>query len=241
MLALFTQAQTYRIVSRSNDTIRLQSNKLGDAMKSIIPGKSEVDENYRLIEKDENGMKSFLFVEFTQILDKVLVSYETDMIHAGDWNIKAYGFSDIFNSVKRENAILLRGKLLGMNIEIYQRPDNFKDIINIDGIEFPAPIKLSVFENKLAQDLQSKISEKNATLFKLALSEEDIKNTEGKANECYIAYLLNSNNFNNSIDRTLMNDLCDREETMKLAKMYNEEQLKYLSQGYDTRLNKYLK
>ena len=240
-ITLFAHAQTYKIVSRSNDTIRLQSNKLGDAMKSIVPGKSEVEDNYRLIEKDEKGIKSLLFVEFTQLLDKVFITYETDLIHSGDWIIRTYNFSDIFNSIKRVNAILLKGQLLGMNIEVYQRPDNFKDIINIDGIEFPSPIKLSVFENKLTQDIQNKKNERATELQKLGLNEEDIKSTEGKANECYVAYLLISGSFNNSVDRTLMNDLCNQEEAMKLKTKYNEDQLKFLSKGYDSRLNKYSK
>ena len=38
--ALFANAQTYTIVSRSNDTIKLQSNKLGEALKSVVPGKT---------------------------------------------------------------------------------------------------------------------------------------------------------------------------------------------------------
>ena len=238
---LVSYAQTYKIISRSNDTIRLQSNKLGDAMKSIVPGRAELDDNYRLIEKEENGKRSLLFVEFTQVLDKVFVTYETDLIHAGDWIIRAYSFNDIFNSVKRKDAILLKGELLGMNIEIYQRPDNFKDIISIDGIEFPSPIKVLAFETKIAQEIQSKKQEKYGDLMKLGLTEEDVVNTTGKANECYIAYLLISGNFNTSVDRTLMNDLCDKDEAMSLKAKYNEAQLNYLSKGYDNRLKKYAK
>jgi hypothetical protein len=240
--AVFANAQTFKIISRSNDTIRLQSNKLGDALKSVVPNKSsEVDNNYRLIEKVENNKKSLLFVEFTQVLDKIFVTYETDLIHAGDWSIKAYSFADIFNSVKRENAILLKGQLLGMDIDIYQRPDNFKDIIRIDGIEFPSPVKVLVFENKITQEIQNKKNEKNIDMVKLALIEEDIIQTKGKANECYIAYLLLTGKFDNSADRTLMNDLCNQDEAMSLKAKYNELQLKYLSQGHDNRLNKYEK
>lgn len=241
IVTLVSNSQTYKIISRSNDTIRLQSNKLGDAMKSIVPGKSEVEDKYRLIEKVENGKKSLLFIEFTQILDKVFVAYETDLIHAGDWIIRAYSFNDIFNSVKRIDAILLKGELLGMNIEIYQRPDNFKDIISIDGIEFSSPIKVLAFETKLAQEELSKKQEKYGDLMKLGLTEEDVANTMGKANECYIAYLLISGNFNTSIDRTLMNDLCDKDEAMNLKAKYNETQLIFLSKGCDSRLKKYAK
>lgn len=236
--AMFVNAQSYTIISRSNDTIRLQTNKLGEAIKSIVPGKnSEFGENYRLIEKIHNGKRSLLFVEFTQVLDKIFISYETDLVHAGDWAVQAYSFGDLFNAMKRENAILLKGQLLGMNIEIYQRPDNFKDIINIDGIEFPSPIKVQLFESKIAQEIQNQKNEIN----KLGLTEEDANNTSAKKNECYIAYLISSGRFNNSADRALMNDLCNKDEVQALLSKYNEAQLNYLSKGYDNRLKKYEK
>jgi hypothetical protein len=240
--AMFVNAQTYTIVSRSNDTIKLQSNKVGDAIKSIIPGKtSDSDNNFRLIEKEENGKKSLLFIEFTQILEKIFISYETDMVHAGDWDVKTYGFSDIYSAVKRENAILLKGNLLGMEIEIYQRPEIFKDIINIDGIEFPSPIKVQAFENKTAQDMLDKKQEKFAEMYKLGLTEDDISSTESEANECYIAYLLLTGNFDTSADRTLMTDLCNKDRVKELIAKYNEKQLEYLAQWHDSRLNKYAK
>jgi hypothetical protein len=240
--AMFVNAQTYTIVSRSNDTIKLQSNKVGDAIKSIIPGKtSDTDNNFRLIEKEENGKKSLLFIEFTQILEKIFISYETDMVHAGDWDVKTYGFSDIYSAVKRENAILLKGNLLGMEIEIYQRPEIFKDIINIDGIEFPSPIKVQAFENKTAQDMLDKKQEKFAEMYKLGLTEDDISSTESEANECYIAYLLLTGNFDTSADRTLMTDLCNKDRVKELIAKYNEKQLEYLAQWHDSRLNKYAK
>lgn len=236
VLTVFTQAQTYIVVSRSNDTIHLQSNKLGEALKSITPGKSsDVTENYRLIEKLDNGKKSLLFVEFTLALDKVLVTYETDLINAGVWDVKVYSFNDLYNALKRENAILLKGHLLGMNIEAYQRPENFRDIINIDGIEFPSPIKLSVFETKLIQDGLNKSSELN----KFSLTEEDVSYVKNKENECFIAYLLSTNFFDQSIDRSLMNDLCKQEVIIDLRSKYNKEQLNYLSKGYDNRLKIY--
>lgn len=240
--ATFANAQTYTIVSRGNDTIKLQSNKIGDALKNVVPGKStDIENNYRLIEKTWNGKKSLLFVEFTQVLDKVFVAYETDLIHAGDWSVSPVSFSDIYASLKRENAILLKGELLGMKIEVYQRPDNFKDIINIDGIEFPSPIKVNVIENKIAEEIQSKKNEKSAELLKLSLRETDVEQTKGKANECYIAYLLKMGSFNKAVDRTLMNDLCNQDDVAELGKKYNEEQLNYLSNGFDSRLKKYSK
>lgn len=234
----FANAQSYTIISRSNDTIRLQTNKLGDAIKSIVPGKnSEIEENYRLIERVYNGKKSLIFVEFTQALDKIFITYETDLIHAGDWTVWTYSFSDLFKAMKRENAIFLKGQLLGMDIEIYQRPDNFKDIINIDGIEFPSPIKVQLFES----EIQNLKNEKNSELFTLGLTEDDANNTSEKKNECYIAYLLSSGRFNNSADRALMNDLCNKDVVLALLSKYSETQLNYLSKGYDNRLKKYEK
>lgn len=242
IVATIVNAQSYTIISRSNDTIRLQSNKLGEALKSIVPGKnSELEENYRLIEKVDKGQKSLLFVEFTQALDKIFLTYETDLIHAGDWTVCTYSYSDLFKAMKRENAILLKGQLLGMNIEIYQRPDNFKDIINIDGIEFPSPIKVQTFESKIAQEIQNQKNEINTELFKLGLTEDDVNNTSEKKNECYIAYLLSSGRFNNSADRALMNDLCNKDVVQALLSKYSETQLNYLSKGYDNRLKKYEK
>ena len=240
--ATFANAQSYTIISRSNDTIRLQTNKLGDAIKSIVPGKnSEIEENYRLIERVYNGKKSLIFVEFTRALDKIFITYETDLIHAGDWKVWTYSFSDLFKAMKRENAIFLKGQLLGMDIEIYQRPDNFKDIINIDGIEFPSPIKVQLFESKITQEIQNLKNEKNSELFKLGLTEDDTNNTSEKKNECYIAYLLSSGRFNNSADRALMNDLCNKDVVQALLSKYSETQLNYLSKGYDNRLKKYEK
>ena len=235
----YVNAQSYTIISRSNDTIRMQSNKLGDALKSVLPGKSSeaANNNYRLIEKNDNGKKSLLFVEFTQVLDKVFVTYETDLIHSGDWSVKTYSFNDIYNSTKRGNAIFLKGQLLGMNIEIYQRPDNFVDVVNIDGIEFPTPIKVSVLENKINQEAQNK----NVELYKLGLTENDVMDSKDKVNECYIAYLIKSDKFNPYVDRTLINELCVQDIIKSLQVKYNDKQLEYLSREHDTRLNKYAK
>ena len=94
---------------------------MGESLKSLIPKADlESKEKYRLIEKNDEGKTSLIFVEFTHVLDKMFVCYETDLINAGLWNVKAYGFDDIYNSVRRENAILLKGELVGMKIEIYQ-------------------------------------------------------------------------------------------------------------------------
>ena len=105
LMALTMSAQSYTIISRSNDTIRLFPNKLGDAVKSIIPGKTDEESHYRLIEKDVDGKKSLIFVEFTQVLDKIFVTYETDLVNNGKWIIATFSYIDIFNSVKRDIAV----------------------------------------------------------------------------------------------------------------------------------------
>lgn len=236
LVATSIQAQTYTVVSRSNDTILLHPNKLGEALKSAIPG-GGATENYRLIEKVDGGKKSLLFVDFVQLVDKIFVTYETDLVHAGEWQMTTYSFDSIFNAVQRENAILLKGELLGMNIVIYQRPNLYKDVINIDGIAFDLPIKVQAFEAKLAQDSQKKSGE----LGRLGLTEEDVAQMEGKANECYIALLIKNGNFNHSVDKTVLYDLIDRDAEASIRAKYDKDQLLFLSRGHDTRLNKYAK
>ena len=46
------------------------------------------------------------------------------------------------------NDIYLKGSLLGMSVEIFQRPLDFQDIVNVDGYEFPLPFKIAVYETK---------------------------------------------------------------------------------------------
>lgn len=247
-MTIGVRAQTYTIVSRSNDTIRLHANKLGDALKSALPG-GGATENYRLIEKVDDGKKSLLFVDFVQLVDKIFVVYETDLIHAGEWQMTTYSFDSIFNAVKRVDAILLKGQLLGMDIAIFQRPNLYKDVINIDGIEFDLPLKVQVFEAKqaLAEAKQAQVEAKQAQESKkndferLGLTEDDVTNMSGKANECYIAYLLMGGHFNKLEDRSLLSQLCDQNEVVSISGMYNSEQLKYLSKGHDWRLNVYAK
>lgn len=241
-VAMQLGAATYTILSQNNDTIRLYSNELGESLKSLIPkADSESKEKYRLIEKNDEGKSSLIFVEFTHVLDKMFICYETDLINAGVWNVKAYSFDDVYNSVRRENAILLKGELLGMKIELYQRPLNFKDIVSIDGFEFPSPIKINLYETNIAQGLRNQKMERNKELNQLALTEDDITETRDKVNECFIAYLLVSEKFNSSEDKTLIKGLCNNEVVMSLTKKYNESQLKYLSNGHDAQLKVYEK
>ena len=53
--------------------------------------------------------------------------------------------------------------------------------------------------------------------------------------------LLVSEKFNSSEDKTLIKGLCNNEVVMSLTKTYNEAQLKFLSNGYDTQLKRYEK
>ena len=241
-VAMQLGAATYTIVSQNNDTIRLYSNELGESLKSLIT-KADLErkDKYRLIEKNDEGKSSLIFVEFTHVLDKMFICYETDLINAGLWNVKAYSFDDVYNSVRRENAILLKGELLGMKIEIYQRPLNFKDIVSIDGFEFPSPIKINLYETNIAQGLRSQKIERNKELNQLGLTEYDITETRDKVNECFIAYLLVSGKFNSAEDKTIIKGLCNNEVVMSLTKKYNDAQLKFLSNGYDTQLKRYEK
>lgn len=239
LITTCAQAQTYKVISRSNDTIRLHPNKVGDALKSVIPGSQPITGHYRLIEKIEDGKESLLFVDFTQTLDKVFVTYETDMIHAGVWKVSTYNFEDLIGATERVNAILLKGELFGMIIEVYQRPDMYKDVINIDGIEMDLPVKVQLIEPNLNSRSLIKMTERERELSRFNLTEEDTAAMADKANECYVAYLLISRHFNNYVDRALLNELCSFDEATNLRTKYNELQLKYLSRGYDTRLNKY--
>lgn len=246
-------AQTYTILSNNNDTIRMYSNSAGEALKSLVPGRNSegVEENYRLIEKLESGKRSLLFVEFTKKIDKIFVTYETNLVQEGAWKIKTYAFSDIFKAVKRENAILLKGELLGMKIELHQRPITFKDVINIDGIEFFSPIKFYELVEKMEADAQALLEqqkkdaeaqakakaeslEKNDERF--GLTDEDIVNA--MPNECYVAYLIVSQLFDYQKGASIMNTLCDKDKVTEYTKKYNDKQLKYLSKGYNKQLDK---
>ena len=75
-VAMQLGSATYTIVSQNNDTIRLYSNELGESLKSLIP-KADLErkDKYRLIEKNDEGKSSLIFVEFTHVLDKMFISY----------------------------------------------------------------------------------------------------------------------------------------------------------------------
>ena len=151
-------AQTYTIVSRDNETIRMVPNALGasaSALKSLIPGSTSEAPQYRLIKKTYQGKESLIFVDFTKILDKILVAYEADMETPCEWQVTTISYSDLYNAVTRRNAIYLSGEILGMKVEMFQRPPViWEDIVNIDGVEFPLPLKICVYESELAQKLE---------------------------------------------------------------------------------------
>lgn len=172
-LSVSGQEVTYTILSSENSEIKLYPNHLGSSIKSIIPG-TVSKTNYRLIQKTEKSKSSYIFVEFVNILDKYLVSYETDMVTPGVWAMKTYSFEDIYDACKRQNAIYFEGTLLGMKIEIYQRPDNFNDVIVIDGIESMSPIKIKIFESNSAQALADALNRaKNDSIQAAQLAAKD--------------------------------------------------------------------
>lgn len=255
MLTFFPMyAQNYTVISRSNDTIRLFPNKVGDTFKSLLPGgKSEKDAEYRLIRKEVSEKETLLFVEFPRQSDKFLVTYEIDLQIPDSWEVNIYTLKNLFESVKRENAILLKGYFLGLKIDIHERPINFQDIICIDGLEFASPIKISVLESTIAKEVAA-IKEKEVAELKEReaitsskdkdlLTEQDIEEAKKRPNDFYIAYLLSASIYNYQIDRSLLVEITDTQYTTNLikSKKYSTNQLYILSNGYDTRLEKYKK
>ena len=236
-------AQTYTIVSRSNDTIKLYSNKAGDALKSVLPGaKTEV--NYRLISKMADGKNSLLFVELPLQVENFLTTYETDLVDEGKWRTTVYTIKDIYKCVSKENAILYKGSLLGMNVEIHLRPSMFSDVIVIDGIVKPSPIKISNLINKIEAEEDLETTKQNQlyqSAADLELTEEDVKTAQQCPNDYYVAYLISENIFDNTVDKSLLKEITDNNSIMKIIgeKKYNSKQLKFLSAGYDKRLDKY--
>jgi len=203
-------AQTYTVLSRDNDSIRLQPNKLGDAIKSAIPGQGN-DSHYWLIQKEDKQQKTYVFVELVHLVDRILVAYETDA--PGKWNTTTYGVADLYNALKRESTIYLSGQILGLRVEMFQRPDNFKDIIRIDGIEFPSPIKLNLLMPK-NPDEQKRI------------------------NNMYLATLIKTNKLNTDMLPEI-EELFDYKELKRLASEWTLKDLQSKSTGYDQDLKRF--
>ena len=239
-------AQEYTVISRDNDVIKLFPNALGKGLKSILPGGAGEPE-YRLIKKVENGKESLLYVDFSKSIEKVFVTYETDMVHPGEWDVKIYTAVDIYKCLKRVNAILLKGELLGMPIEVYQRPFNFQDRISIDSVEFPMPIKVDILEGskELAGYVKANQPAQTSTQApKPAEPEEVIPDIKAPTNEAeqrdandhYIAYLVKSRTFNHSSDAALLEELCDNAHVAELLHNHGVNYLQAMGKYHDVRL-----
>lgn len=251
VLTAFTMsAQTYTIVSQNNeDTIKLFSNTIGKAIKNMVPGAKEEVPHFFLIKKEYEGKESLLFVEASTDEKKIFTSYETDLITPNSWNVQIYTLYDIYTQLKYENAILLRGKIIGIPVEMYLRPANFHDIINVDGFEFPSPTKIAVLDEtrKLAEeelDKQGKNADSKETIpvdaFK-NIDKEDIVESQKMSNDCYVAFLIKTNIFKQSASRDVLDELCDSEHIKRLISKYDAKLLRECGKYHDKRLNKYIK
>ena len=203
-------AQTYTVLSRDNDSIRLQPNKLGDAIKSAIPGQGS-ESHYWLIQKEDKQQMTYVFVELVHLVDRILVAYETET--PGKWKTTTYGVADLYNAIKRESTIYLSGQVLGLKVEMFQRPDNFKDIISIDGIEFPSPIKLNLLTPKNPDD-------------------------QKRVNNMYLATLIKTNMLNMDMLPEI-EELFDYKELKRLASEWTLKDLQSKSAGYDQDLKRF--
>ena len=245
-MAVAISAQTYTIISRSNDTIKMYPNSLGGALKSLVPGAKVEAPQYRLIKKVHNGKESLIFVDFTKILDKILVAYETNLVTPGEWQVSTITYADLYNAVTRQDAIYLSGSILGMKVDMFQRPSMYEDIVNIDGIEFPLPLKLVTYESELAQkaqkaaerELQRKEKEL-ADAEKSGLDEKQIAELAQKEeNIAYIALLIKTQSLNRSYHTEIRKYFPD-EEIQKLVQSYNTEKLEELSKNHSKYFEKY--
>lgn len=263
IMACGLYAQTYTVVSRNNpDTIKMYLNALGSsasALKSMIPGSKPETPQYRLIKKTYQGKESLIFVDFTKILDKILVAYETDMVTPGEWQVTTISYSDLYNAVKRENAIYLSGEILGMKVEMFQCPPViWEDIVRIDGIEFPLPLKLAAYESELAQkaqkaaekELQKQEKERIEAEKAAAMSEKEKEQAKKKAeemeaqekairelakkeeNKAYIALLLKTSQTNTANSAEITKYFVN-EEIMGLVNNKSVEELKAMSASHD--------
>lgn len=230
-------AQTYTIISRSNDTIKMLPSALGtsaSALKSVIPGSKSEAPQYRLIQKTFQGKKSLIFVDFTKILDKILVAYETDLVTPGEWQVTTISYSDLYNAVTRKDAIYLSGEILGMKVEMFQRPPiQWEDIVSIDGIEFPLPLKLATYESELAQKVGKARKEESdrQILIELAARGE---------NKAYIAYLIKVELLNAKYKKEI-EEIYNMDEIMRLVKNTSDKELLKMSKGHSEQLNRYRK
>ena len=228
----------------------MHPNALGAAassLKSIIPGSNAKEHPYRLIKKVDQGKESLIFIDdFIMILDKIFIAYETDMITPGEWSTIIVSYEDLYKAVVRENAIYLKGEILGMQVEMFQRPALYEDIVKIDGIEFPLPLKLAIYESELAEKAEKakeqavkeakkaaeevkKEQEKEALLRELAQKEE---------NKAYIALLIKMQLFDTSYKSEIIRYF-PNEEIQQLINTCSIEELEKKSKNHDKYFNKY--
>ncbi len=74
------------------------------------------------------------------------------------------------------------------------------------------------------------------------IDKEDVVEPQLMANDCYIAYLIKSNQFKQSSDRDLLKSLCDVAHIQTLVKKYDIKLLNKYSKNHDKQLtNKYHK
>ncbi|MCQ2323555.1 MAG: hypothetical protein MJZ53_01710 [Paludibacteraceae bacterium] len=219
-------AQTYQIIARSNDSIHLYPNVIGSAIKSVIPnGKAETP-NYRMIKKTLDTKESILFVEFINVVDKFLVTYETDLETPGKFTTRVHSLTNVFKSIHRVNAIYLEGEYLGMGIQVYQRPLNFKDVIIIDGINLQLPIKIIEIDAAVQLIMQNE-EQKRKEAAAVNVTQEMIDDANDYLCEYYIAYLVHNKSFNQNY-ATEVREKFDQEKMNTLIQTLTKEQLKYI-------------
>lgn len=261
-------AQTYTIVSRNNDTIKMVPNALGsgaNALKSLVPGSAPITPQYRLIKKVDQGKESLIFVDFTRVLDKILVAYETDLVTPGEWKVTTISYADLYNVVTRQNAIYLSGEIFGMKVEMFQRPPViWEDIVNIDGVEFPLPLKLAAYESDLAQKAQKAAEKEQQRLEKeLAAAEKnrekEAANAEKAAeieakkaeqekliiemaskdeNKAYVAYLIKAQRYDLAYVKEIK-QFFSWDEIQQLMQSYSVELLEKMSKNHSKYFEKY--
>jgi len=231
LCAMTMSAQTYEVYARSNDTIKLYANALGAAAKALIPGAAPVVPSYRMIKKTENGKESILFLDFVNIADKFIVSYETDMVTPGKFITKTHSVIDLYKGLTRVNAIYLEGEYMSMKVEAYQRPLPYKDIFIIDGIQLQLPVKLVEVENKLVEAAAKEVNQ-------LVITEEELLElAKDPANIAYVALEMKSQTFNRDYS-----DECKRIFNAEVIRQYlskDEAELSRLSQSHHKYFNKY--
>lgn len=237
-------AQTYKIISRSNDTIKMIPSALGSgasALKSIVPGSKSEAPQYRLIRKTFQGGESLIFVDFTKILDKILVAYETDLVTPGEWHVTTISYYDLYNAVTRRDAIYLSGEILGMKVEMFQRPPIlWEDIVNIDGVEFPLPLKLDTYESELAQKAQKEAEKELQRLEKKGGFDEQIISelATKDENKAYVALLLKTQVFQISYSSD-MKRYFNSAELQDLMQSFTVEQLEEKAKGHSKYFERY--